>query len=215
MDSIYNTLLSLPLFQGLTYASISGIVETTPLHFEKYRDGEFITTPDQNDNSLLFVLSGRAVSELTSPENIFTFTQTIAAPQLIEVERLFGLYTNRCTQLTAKGDTGVLRIDKEAFKLLLQQHPIILLNYCNILSRKAQAQITALEAAALPAEEKILFWRDSLSYPGATDVRLAGKGYPLDQLFRTDAAKIKLALQSLKESGQVVGYNDYSIQFSN
>lgn len=44
MDSMYEILMGLPLFKGVSYTNISKVVESTKFHFLKYLDGETIVT---------------------------------------------------------------------------------------------------------------------------------------------------------------------------
>ena len=42
MDSMYDVLLQLPLFQGVSRMKMSEIIEKTRFHFLKYQDNEII-----------------------------------------------------------------------------------------------------------------------------------------------------------------------------
>ena len=42
MESIFEILMDLPLFQGVSREKLSELIEKTPFHFLKYADGEQI-----------------------------------------------------------------------------------------------------------------------------------------------------------------------------
>ena len=42
MDSMFDTLLQLPLFQGMTLDDLTLIVEKTKMHFEKKKKARFL-----------------------------------------------------------------------------------------------------------------------------------------------------------------------------
>ena len=48
MDSMYDVLLQLPIFQGVSRNKISELIEKMKFHFLKYPDGEKIVTSGKN-----------------------------------------------------------------------------------------------------------------------------------------------------------------------
>lgn len=64
MDSMYDVLLQLPIFQGVSRNKISELIEKMKFHFLKYPDGEKIVTSREECNHLKFLTSGEIRSEL-------------------------------------------------------------------------------------------------------------------------------------------------------
>ena len=64
MDSMYDVLLQLPLFQGVSRMKMSEIIEKTRFHFLKYQDNEIIAHRGEECTHMKFIVSGSARSEL-------------------------------------------------------------------------------------------------------------------------------------------------------
>ena len=58
MNSIFDTLMSLPLLKGVSAERIRQVVASTPLHFLKYPEGDTIITPGSPSTHLNFIISG-------------------------------------------------------------------------------------------------------------------------------------------------------------
>lgn len=71
MDSMYDVLLQLPIFQGVSRNKISELIEKMKFHFLKYPDGEKIVTSGEECNHLKFLILGRNSlrSDYTKREN--------------------------------------------------------------------------------------------------------------------------------------------------
>ena len=55
---MYDTLLQLPLFQGLCHEDFSKILEKVKLHFLKYKAGDVIMESRSSCDQLIFLLKG-------------------------------------------------------------------------------------------------------------------------------------------------------------
>ena len=62
MDNIFDKLLHLPLFQGVTQERLRDVIEKIPFHFLKYRKGERILDSGDPCTHVRFVVSGREQS---------------------------------------------------------------------------------------------------------------------------------------------------------
>ena len=113
MDSMYDVLLQLPIFQGVSRNKISELIEKMKFHFLKYPDGEKIVTSGEECNHLKFLISGEIRSELITQNEKMRITELIQAPNVIAPDHLFGrdtyfpanLYANR----KSLGHTNVTR----------------------------------------------------------------------------------------------------------
>ena len=61
MDStpMYDTIMSLPLFKGVSRERISYFLEKTSISFLKYKSGDIILRHDDEITKLRFVISGK------------------------------------------------------------------------------------------------------------------------------------------------------------
>ena len=84
METMFNTLLQLPLFQGLCHEDFTNILEKVKLHFTKHKAGEVIVKSGTPCNQLIFLLKGELSLQTTSKDDLFTFIEHMEAPYVIE-----------------------------------------------------------------------------------------------------------------------------------
>ena len=102
METMFDTLLKLPLFQGLCHEDITSILDKVKLHFIKHKAGETIIENGSPCKQLRFLLKGKVSIVTTSKENIYTVIEQMEAPYLIEPQSLFGMNTNYASSYIAK-----------------------------------------------------------------------------------------------------------------
>lgn len=139
MDSMFDTLLQLPLFQGMTLDDLTMIVEKTKMHFEKRKQGELIEQAGTTCNHFTFILRGEVEVTTVSPDGMYAFTEYFNSPYLIELQSLFGLHTMYVSTVRAVGEVATVRIDKPTIAQVLFNYEIFRMNYQNIISGRAQS----------------------------------------------------------------------------
>ncbi|WP_321332823.1 Crp/Fnr family transcriptional regulator [uncultured Bacteroides sp.] len=138
METMYDTLLQLPLFQGLCHEDFTNILEKVKLHFTKHRMGETIVNSGEVCDKLIFLLKGEIMS-LSSPEECnFTYTEYFEAPYLIEAYSLFGMRVHYTSSYVARTEVQTISISKSFVLSELFKYDIFRLNYMNIISNRAQ-----------------------------------------------------------------------------
>lgn len=204
MESMYETLLRLPLFQGVSRAKLSEVIEKTPFHFLKFDDGQPIAAAGDSCGHIRFVVSGSVRLTTASPHRRVTVSQTLASPAVIGPEYLFGLDTRYPFSVQARGQCGILQLTKADFINVVTSDRIFLLNTLNILSRGAQrCAANALSLSGGGAAEKIAHYIISLTYKGAVDITLTFRQKDLCQTLGTQRASLMAALDKLSGDGIV------------
>ncbi len=203
-NSMYDTLLGLPLFRGVTRERISQVVGKTKFHFLKFLEGgEFIREGEQCTH-LTFLLSGSARVTVANHARRFAVSQTLAAPNVIAPDFLFGLETNYPCSAVALEPTSILKIDKPDWLTILNSDPVFMLNYLNYLSMNAQKTVhgvLALTSGSL--EERIAFWIIALTQPTSTDIELRCRQRDLCSVFGVQRSTFVSTLESMKDRGLV------------
>ena len=64
MNSMYEILMDLPLFQGVSHSKISELIEKIKFHFLKYLNGEQFIASGDVCSQLRFIISGKARIEI-------------------------------------------------------------------------------------------------------------------------------------------------------
>ena len=104
METMFDTLLQLPLFQGLCHEDFTSILDKVKLHFIKHKVGETIIESGSPCKQLCFLLKGEVSIVTNSKENIYTVIEQMEAPYLLEPQSLFGMNTHYTSAYVAHTD---------------------------------------------------------------------------------------------------------------
>lgn len=136
--TMYDTLLQLPLFQGLCKNDFTNIIGKVKLHFRKYNAEDIIVEQGEPCDQLIFLLNGEIISQATDEQHLYSLFETFGSPFVIEPYSLFGMQTRYTAKYKARTETSIVTIDKSFVLAELNNYEIFRLNYLNILSNRAQ-----------------------------------------------------------------------------
>lgn len=204
MDSMYEILKGLPLFNGATTERISDIVGKAKFHFLKYLAGERLITSGEPCTHIKFVISGQVRSTIANASDRFKVSQTLSAPNVIAPEFLFGLDTNYPCTVDALTDVSILQISKNDYITILNRDHIFLYNFMNILSMNAQKSVDGILALSSGnLEERIAFWIIALTQSTGSDIKITCRQRDLYSLFGVQRSSFFATLESMKERGMI------------
>ena len=141
---MYENLLSLPYFQGMSKDEITAILDKVTIEFFNHTDGEPICKSGDDCNRLIIVTKGEVSSIVTAPDGSYSLTEEIQAPFAVEPYSLFGQDTTFKRDYVAKGGCTTLVIDKKYLFSEFTKYQIFTINLLNLISRKAQMQSHAI-----------------------------------------------------------------------
>lgn len=208
---MYENLMTLPLFKGVSYNRVSEIVGKTRLGFLKYLPGDPLVRVGEPCTGIKFIITGSVRLTIHNVSDRFRVMQTLNAPSVISPDFLFGRDTLYPADGVAIDTVSVMQIAKSDFISLLHEDEIILFNYLNILSTNAQKAINgviALTSGSL--EERIAFWIIALTQMDATDIVLQTRQRDLYALFGVQRTSFMAALDSLRDRG-IITYSTNEI----
>ncbi len=212
MDSMYEILMRLPLFNGVSHERISEIVEVAKFHFLKYLPGESIVTAGEPCTHIKFIISGKARLHISNSDGRFRVSQSLEAPDVIAPEFLFGKATLYPCSAEAILPTGILQISKSDYMRILNTDQIFLFNFLNILSMNAQKSIDGvLSLTSGSLEERIAFWITALTQRRGTDIVLSCKQRDLYSLFGVQRTSFIATLDAMKQRG-IIDYDQNEIR---
>lgn len=136
--TMYDNLLLLPLFQGLSKNNLTTIIEKVKFHFHTYEEGETIIRQGDDCRQLCFLMNGEVTAQITDPTHGFSITEVLEAPFNIELYSLYGMHTRYRATYTARTKVNLLTIDKDYIFQELSKYYIFRLNFLNILSNHCQ-----------------------------------------------------------------------------
>ena len=184
MASMFELLMNLPLFRGVSRSRIAEVVGSAKFHFLKYPKGETVVRAGEECTHLAFVISGSVRSEISNSSKRFSVSQTLKAPSAIAPDFLFGRTTRYPGTVVALTDCSILKISKVDYIRILNADQVFMFNFLNTLSVNAQKAldgILALTSGGL--DERIAFWIIALTQPGSEDIELTFKTRDLCNLF--------------------------------
>lgn len=136
--TIFERLVSLPLFIGMTHDEMNDIIAHTKLDFQKYSSGQQIIYADQPCNEIKILMTGSLKLYAEPIDHSYRMEETISTPTLLEPERLFGLMPRYANDYRSEMKCSILSITKQDVFKLLSQYEIIHFNFMNIVSTRSQ-----------------------------------------------------------------------------
>lgn len=207
MDNMYQLLMSLPLFSGVTYEKMLEVVGNTKFHFLKFLEGETFVNEGDPCTHVKFIISGKARVSIANNDRRFTVSQTLSAPNVISPEFIFGRSTAYPCSVVALEPVSVLQISKSDYIKILNSDPIFLINYLNMLSMNAQKAVDGILSIATGSlEERIAFWIVALTQAGGQDIVMTCRQRDLYSVFGVQRSSFIATLDDMKSRGLI----DYS-----
>lgn len=149
---MYDTLLSLPLFQGMSQADFNSLLQKIRLDFVRYEEGSTIISAGERCKSFAFLINGTVESSREGMEGSMSFMEQIDAPFLIEPYSMFGRAGSYQRTYTAVTPCSFLMVDKQYIYTELGKYNICRMNLLNILSGRVQlldSHVWAMEGTDL------------------------------------------------------------------
>ena len=137
---MYESLLRLPYFQGMSKDDITAILGKVTLEFKRYSDGDKIFRKGEECEMFTILTQGNVSATATSPDSTFLITEELTAPFSVEPYSIFGYDTTFKRDYTSKGNCTILSIDKQHIFGELSRHNIFTINLLNTISHKTQLQ---------------------------------------------------------------------------
>lgn len=207
MAKMYEILLGLPLFSGVTYERISEVIGSSKFHFLKYEPGQEVISAGELCTHIKCIVSGSVSMTLSSSDDRFRISQTLSAPEVIAPDFLFGRATRYPCRVTSNGKSGILQISKADYLNILHSDRVFLFNFLNLLSRNAQKSVDGVLALTTGSLiQRIAFWIIALTQHNATDIVLTCRHRDLYTMFGVQRTNFYAALDSLRHAGLL----DYS-----
>jgi CRP-like cAMP-binding protein len=135
---LYNSLLQLPLFQGMSQSDLSDIIEHTKFDFLKVQKDKVAIKEGDSCTNFFFLLNGTLKVEGIADDHSYKIIEYISAPAIIQPEHLFGLVQRFSRTFIAETDVNFMALDKGEAMKLTDNFIIFRLNLINLLSTQTQ-----------------------------------------------------------------------------
>lgn len=135
---LYDKLLGLPLFQGMSSGDLQEVIAHVRFGFHKHNKCKTVIEDGQQCRGLMFLISGDVDVMTTSADHGFTLTESLSAPAVIQPEQCFGLFQRYTSTFQTRTQCHFIFIDKKDVTLLTSQFSIFRLNLLNIIATQSQ-----------------------------------------------------------------------------
>lgn len=202
--TMYDTLLQLPLFQGLCKNDFTNIIGKVKLHFRKYEANQTIVEQGSPCTQLIFLLNGEIISQSTDEQHSYSLQETFGSPFVIEPYSLFGMQPQYTATYKANTDSNLVTIDKSFVLSELNNYDIFRINYLNILSNRGQIAYNKLWNSHIGGtKDKITNFLLLRSMKPEGEKRLKIKMDDLAHLIDDTRINVSKVLNDLQEKGLV------------
>lgn len=204
MDSMFDILLGLPLFKGVSRERIEKVVEVSKFHFLKYLPDEVIVKRGDPSTHVMFIISGSVRSTVENADGRFRVSQTLERSSVLTPDFLFGRVTASPAEVVALEPAGILKVSKNDYLHILNSDPVFLFNFLNILSMNAQKAVVGILALTTGSiEERIALWLTTLSQPSGKDIVLTCRQRDLYSFFGVQRSSFIRALENMRDKGMI------------
>lgn len=208
---MYDTLLELPLFRGVSRQRISEVIGTSRFDFLKYLKGNRIIEVGQQCHNLTFILSGTVRVTLTNASGRMRISQTLTGPDVIMPQFLFGRETVYPCSVDALDTCSIMQVSKTDWLRILTQDQVFMLNYLNILGAFAQNSVQGVLASSIGnVGERLAVWIVCLTQASAKDIVITCKQRDLYGLLGVQRSSFVAVLQDMADHG-IITYSTNKI----
>jgi CRP-like cAMP-binding protein len=216
MENIFDKLLHLPLFQGVSQERLQETVEKVPFHFLKFRKGEKILSCGDECTHVRFIVSGRVNLEYESKVLKFKISHELEAPEVIAPDYLFGLDTSYPFNVKAIDNCGILQLAKQDYVAMLRTDNVFLFNILNYLSRNSQVRKSQLlNLGNASVQERLVMLVSAFTSQRSQNITMTFRQRDLCRLLGARRPALVSAISALKDNGLIVMPDSSSINIAN
>lgn len=201
-QTMFERLLHLPLFQGLSIQELSDVMAHVRLDFVNYHQGDEIVVQGEPCKGLLYIIHGEISAEYKDPKKRFILQEQLPKVGLLEPYNMFGMYQLYSRTYSFDTDGSTLYVDRRTMLQRLMQHDIVKINLLNIISNRYQQTLRLLqEGVGHTTEEKIVkFIYTYVAVPkGPKSIRI--KMTELANIVQETRLKVSHALNAMQDQG--------------
>lgn len=127
-----------PVLRGVSQDELIKLFEGLQFQIRKYQKDELLASQGEEVKRLMILLEGSARGEMTDPGGHVIKIEDVAAPKPLAGAFLFGRENHYPVDVLANEPVKVLIIYRDEFIKLLLRSEVVMMNYLNLVSSKAQ-----------------------------------------------------------------------------
>lgn len=123
---------------GMSRSDLLDIAGQTKFDFKKVEDGETIVREGEACQRLYFLLSGEIMVITEADDHGYRIEEDIFAPEIFQIERIFGLTQRFTHTYIAKHGCSLMSISKQEMQKLSDKFEIFRINLLNLIATQTQ-----------------------------------------------------------------------------
>ncbi len=198
-------LLKTPIFKGLSSGKLELLLASIPHQVKKYRKNDIIACADDEVISLLFVLEGAVKGEMVDFSGKTIKIEDIESPRPLAPAFLFGSNNKYPVNIVANNDVVILSIPRQSLIRLLQQNELVLRNFLDNISNRAQFLSTKIKFLSFQSiKGKIAHYiLKEMQKTGSSDIHLPVTQSDLAELFGVARPSVSRAIKEMDREGLI------------
>lgn len=137
-NRLYDSLLVLPLFLGMSRNDLQQAAGSTRFDFKKIDAGETIVQEGEICQRLFFLITGDITVITEADDHGYQIEEDIMAPEIFQSECIFGLTQRFTHTYVAKSNCSLMSISKQELSKLSDIYEIFRINLLNVISTLTQ-----------------------------------------------------------------------------
>jgi len=200
-----DVLIKNPLFRGLSHVEAGEIIRNIHHQIKALNKNEILAIEGDPLSQMIIILKGSVVGDMMDFEGNILRVEKIKAPDTIATAFIFGESAKLPVTITATENTHLLLIQKNDLLELFLKNKLILNNFLNIISERAQFLRKKIKLLGLNSiKGKIaLYLLEMVKKTGATNLTLPHSQAELAEMFGVARPSIGRAFRELHNSNSI------------
>jgi CRP/FNR family transcriptional regulator, dissimilatory nitrate respiration regulator len=202
MEVNIDHLVMCPLFRGLNNEQLETALKQVGYKFRSYSKGQIVVQGGDECRNLFIVVSGSVKGEMNDFSGKTIKIEDIEAPRPLAVAFLFGRDNHFPVNIVANNDVVLLVLPRENMLQLMQNNKLVLLNYLNVVSNRAQFLSDKLRFLSFRSlKGKIAHYLMQLSGGRAIEVVLPNSQEELAEMFGVARPSLGRTIRDMHNEG--------------
>lgn len=205
-NSIFETLLELPFFQGMGRSDMAMIINGISLKSQNVSAGKNIVVQNEDCQQLIFILKGTLRIVTEAEHHLFTVSERIQGPAVLQPEALFGIYPRFRSTYQAQTEISLIRIPKHAALQIIASYDVFRLNVLNYLSTlifKKQRPFWNIRPDVSLEQRIVRFILQHIQYP-AGEKTLSIRMIDLAGILNDTRINVSHSLNRMQKEGKLI-----------
>lgn len=193
-----------PVFRGISPESLAELFKQVHYQVKSYAKGELVVSAGEICDRLLIVQEGSVKAEMTDYSGKTIKIEDMSAPWPLATAFLFGRENKFPVTVSATSDAQLVSISKQEFVKLMQMNALILNNYLNTISTRAQFLSQKLKFLSFKTiKQKIAHYLLDLAGDRLQTVEIAQSQGQLAEMFGVTRPSLARALGEMAQEGLI------------